>query len=248
MKKLILVSCVSLLLTGCTTGKANIDDWTITVGASSTPHAQILEQTKSYIESKGYKLDIKVMNDYVTPNISLRDGDLDANYFQHEPYLKEFNENYQTDIVSAGKVHFEPMTIFAGGKISSRKIVIPNDKSNNDRARALLESKKSKIALDLSVYEFIEAEASTIPMLREDVSYIVVNGNYALESGLFEVATSIAREDTEDEIAQKMANIIAVRKGSENKPAISVLLESLKQDNVKSFILEKYKGAVIPMF
>lgn len=243
MKKLILVSLVSLLCSCSNTGKAKIDDKVITVGASSTPHARILEQAKSYVESKGYSLDIKVMTDYVTPNISLNDGDLDANYFQHEPYLKEFNESHGTKLVSVEKIHFEPMTVFVG-KSGNGKIIIPNDKSNSDRARALL----NKLYMYESIYTYVEAEASTIPMLLSDCAYAVVNGNYALGAGLFETGTVYGSESKDDEVAKTMANIIAVKKGNEEKPAIKVLCESLKQDNIKEFINTEFKGAVVPMF
>lgn len=247
IKTFILVS-ISLFLTGCSGGKANIDDTTIVVGASSTPHAQILEQTRSYLKGKGYDLEIKVMTDYVTPNISLKDGDLDANYFQHEPYLLDFIANYNTDLVCVEKIHFEPMTIFSGGNSSSMKIAIPNDKSNSDRARALLNSNMSVLTQTLDLYTIVEVDAATVPLMKDDVSYIVVNGNYGLQSGLFENDTPIASEGSGDDIAFKMANIIATRKGCESKTAIQVLVESLKQENIKNYINKTYKGAVIPMF
>ena len=247
-KTILLLSSV-VLLASCSRGKANINDSVITVGASSTPHAQILEQAKGYIEEKGYKLDVKVMTDYVTPNTSLNDGDLDANYFQHEPYLFDFNLNHETDIISVKKIHFEPMGIYRGTS-NNGKIIIPNDKSNGDRARELLKSFAALLMFSDTDFTIVEMEAQSIPMMMDDCSYACINGNYALESG---VAKSdkypcVFAESKSSDIAYKNANVIAVKRGNENAQAIRVLVEALTQDNIRYYISDKFGSAVIPMF
>lgn len=159
MKKLLGLLLPALLLASCgNSGSADIADSVIVVGASSTPHALILEQTRSYIEEQGYSLEVKVINDYVTPNTLLNDGDLDANYFQHEPYLYDFNLNHGTDIVSVKKIHFEPMGIYRGSA-NNGKFIIPNDKSNGDRARNLIEVFKTLGIADVG--EIVEMEAQS---------------------------------------------------------------------------------------
>ena len=239
IKSILILSSV-LLLASCSKGKADICDSVITVGASSTPHALILEQARGYIEEKGYKLDIKVMTDYVTPNTSLNDGDLDANYFQHEPYLFDFNLNHQTDIISVKKIHFEPMSIWVG-KSDNGKILIPNDKSNGDRARELLKT-----------YEFtgpiVEMEAQSIPLMLDDCSYACINGNYSLEADLIHKYYCYASESKTSEIAMKNANVIAVKRGNETAQSIRVLVEAMTQDNVRDYIYNTFAGSVLPMF
>ena len=244
MKKLLSVIVLTpmLLLGSCSKGgSADICDNIITVGASSTPHAQILEQARGYIEEQGYILDIKVMTDYVTPNISLNDGDLDANYFQHEPYLFDFNLNQHTDIISVAKIHFEPMGIYIG-KSDNGKILIPNDKSNGDRARDLLH------LAGFNTSNVVEMEAQSIPMMLDDCSYACINGNYALESGVIGNYQCLRTESVTSDIAQRNANVIAVKRGNETAQAIKVLVEGLTQLNVYKFIVETYGSAVIPMF
>ncbi len=236
MKKSLILLASVLLLTAC--NSTNIDDKNIVVGASSTPHALILEQTRKYIESKGYTLDIKIMNDYVTPNIALSDGDLDANYFQHEPYLLDFNENYKTELVGVKKIHFEPMGIYQGS-LTNGKIIIPNDKSNGDRARELL-------TLNGYSGDIVEVEAQSIPLMLSDCQYACINGNYALSSGV--VDKVLVTETKDSEIANKNANLIAVKKGNEEKTAIKILVESLTQENIKKYISDTFGQSVIPMF
>lgn len=240
--KSILVLSSVVALASCSSGKADIKDSVITVGASSTPHAEILEVARPYVESKGYTLDIKIMTDYVTPNISLDDGDLDANYFQHEPYLFDFNLNHKTDIISVAKIHFEPMSIWVG-KSDNGKIIVPNDKSNNDRAKDLLKTYGFSDSR-----EIVEMEAQSIPLMLDDCSYACVNGNYALESKLADKYQCYASESTLSSVAMKNANVIAVKRGNENAQAIKVLVEAVTQDNVRDFIFYTYRGAVKAMF
>ena len=185
--KFLILACLPVLtLAGC--GKNNK---TIVVGASSTPHALILEQTRGYIEKQGYKLDVKVFNDYVLPNYALENGELDANYFQHEPYLNEFNTSNGTHLVSAMKVHFEPMGIYKGNKLSldsfsnGDKIIVPSDKSNYDRAVELLKVNGMDNA------NLVQVEAQNIPLMLSDCSYAVINGNYALSAGVVRIKFAV---------------------------------------------------------
>ena len=239
--KFLILACLPVLtLAGC--GKSNK---TITVGASSTPHALILEQTKGYIEKQGYKLDIKVFNDYVLPNYALENGELDANYFQHEPYLNEFNSANGTHLVSVMKVHFEPMGIYKGNKssldsyVASDKIIVPSDKSNHDRAVDLLKENGMDSA------NIVQVEAQNIPLMLGDCSYAVINGNYALSAGV--VNRCLVTEDKESEIANKMANIIAVKNGNQESAKTKLLTDALKQENIKTYIEARFGDSVIYM-
>ena len=239
--KFLILACLPVLtLAGC--GKSNK---TIVVGASSTPHALILEQTKGYIEKEGYKLDIKVFNDYVLPNYALENGELDANYFQHKPYLNEFNSSNGTHLVPVLDVHFEPMGIYSGKKNSldafanGDTVLVPSDKSNHDRAVELLKEHSMEHA------NIIEVEAQNIPLMLSDCSYAVINGNYALSSGF--VRRCLVTEDKDSEIAQTMANVIAVKSGNEESAKTRVLVEALKQENIGKFISEKFGDSVIYM-
>ena len=239
LTKLLLPICLCFLaLTGC--GRSSK---TIVVGASSTPHALILNETSSYISKQGYKLEVKVFNDYVLPNYALENGELDANYFQHEPYLNEFNAANGTNLASVLKVHFEPMGIYAGNKnnisnyVSGDKIIVPSDKSNYDRAVALLKENGINNA------NLVEVEAQNIPLMLSDCSYAVINGNYALSAGV--VNRCLVTENKESEIANKMANVIAVKRGYEENAKTRVLCDALKQENIKEFIKAKFGESVL---
>ena len=239
LTKLLLPICLCFLaLTGC--GRSSK---TIVVGASSTPHALILNETSSYISKQGYKLEVKVFNDYVLPNYALENGELDANYFQHEPYLNEFNAANGTNLVSVLKVHFEPMGIYAGNKnnlsnyVSGDKIIVPSDKSNYDRAVNLLKENGINNA------NLVEVEAQNIPLMLSDCSYAVINGNYALSAGV--VNRCLVTENKESEIANKMANVIAVKRGFEENAKTRVLCDALKQENIKEYIKTKFGESVL---
>ena len=239
LTKLLLPICLCFLaLTGC--GRSSK---TIVVGASSTPHALILNETSSYISKQGYKLEVKVFNDYVLPNYALENGELDANYFQHEPYLNEFNSANGTNLVSVLKVHFEPMGIYAGNKnnlsnyVSGDKIIVPSDKSNYDRAVTLLKENGINNA------NLVEVEAQNIPLMLSDCSFAVINGNYALSAGV--VNRCLVTENKESEIANKMANVIAVKRGYEENAKTRVLCDALKQENIKEFIKTKFGESVL---
>ena len=237
-----LIAALSLMiLTGC-----DNKEKTITVGASSTPHALILEQTKGYISKKGYKLKVQVFNDYVLPNYALENDELDANYFQHEPYLNSFNEANGTHLVSVFKVHFEPMGIYKGTKSTlesfsnSDKIVVPSDVSNYNRAIDLLTQYGMQGA------NIVQAEAQMIPLMLQDCAYAVINGNYALSSGV--VDKCLATEDNTSTVALTMANIIAVKRGHENTKKTKLLVEAISQDNIREYINATFGASVIPMF
>ena len=240
LKFLLLAFLPLMVLASC--GKSNK---TIVVGASSTPHALILNETKSYIESQGYSLDVKVFNDYVLPNYALENGELDANYFQHEPYLNEFNSVNGTHLVSVMKVHFEPMGIYAGKKnnldslTNADNILVPSDKSNYDRAMVLL----SEHGLDNLTITPVEAQ--NIPLMLSDCSIAVINGNYALSAGVMD--RCLITEDKESDIAKTMANVIAVKSGKEDSPKTNVLCEALRQPNIGEFIKAKFGDSVIYM-
>lgn len=235
---LALACLLVLTLAGCSR-----DSKRIVVGASSSPHALILEETREYLKEKGYSLEVKVFNDYVLPNYALENEELDANYFQHEPYLNEFNESNGTHLVSVLKVHFEPMGIYRGCKdsldnyTSRDKIIVPSDKSNYDRAISLLSS------YNLDNPYIVPMEAQNIPLVLTDCSYAVINGNYALSSGV--VDRCLVTENKDSEIASKMANVIAVKTGKEENQKTKVLLEALKQNNIKEFIKTKFGESVL---
>ena len=239
--KFLILACLPMLaLAGCSKNSK-----TIVVGASSTPHALILEEAKSYIEKEGYSLEIKVFNDYVLPNYALENEELDANYFQHKPYLEEFNESNGTHLVPVLDVHFEPMGIYAGKKDNLESfatgdvVLVPSDKSNYDRAIDLLKEHHLETA------NVVEVEAQNIPLMLSDCSYAVINGNYALSSGV--VSRCLVTEDKDSEIAQTMANVIAVKSGKEEAEKTRVLTEALQQPNIGEFIKNKFGDSVIYM-
>lgn len=243
----------------------------IVVGASSTPHAEILEQVKAPLAEAGYELDIVVYDDYVLPNTALFDGDLDANYFQHTPYLNSFNASNNMDLVSAALIHYEPFGLYGNGVSAvadiaeGATIIIPADDSNETRALLLLEqeglitlpedatAEKGISHLDIvddGGYNIQAVQADTVPAQlanSDEGTCAVVNGNYALQAGL-NVADALAVEDASGEAAQYYANLIACRNGDENNEKITALVNALKTDAVKAFITETYNGAVQAIF
>ena len=222
---------------GCDQGEK-----TIVVGASSTPHAMILERAKAAVKEKGYELKIRVFDDYVLPNLALENRELDANYFQHKPYLEEFNSANKTHLVPALDVHFEPMGIYAGKKNTldieeGDSIAIPSDKSNRDRALALLREHGLENA------KTIEAEAQNLPLLLKDCALAVINGNYALSSGI--VDKCIVTEGRTSDIAKRMANVIAVREGCEESEKTKVLKDALARKAVSDYVKSAFGDSVI---
>ena len=243
----------------------------IVVGASSTPHAEILEQVKAPLAEAGYELDIVVYDDYVLPNTALFDGDLDANYFQHTPYLNSFNASNNMDLVSAALIHYEPFGLYGNGVSAvadiaeGATILIPADDSNETRALLLLQqeglitlpedatAEKGISHLDIvddGGYDIQAVQADTVPAQlanSDEGTVAVVNGNYALQAGL-NVADALAVEDASGEAAQYYANLIACRNGDEGSEKITALVNALKTDAVKTFINDTYAGAVHAIF
>lgn len=242
----------------------------IVVGASSTPHAEILEAVSGELEALGYELDIKIFDDYVMPNLALADGEIDANYFQHEPYLLNFNADNGTDLVSAAAIHYEPMGIYGGSKSSLDElaegdiIAVPNDGTNEARALLLLQdqglitlkegidaSTETATILDIAEnpqnLEIVEMEAKNIPHSLPDVAFAVINGNYALQAGLTG-NDALASESADSDAAQTYANILAVRAGEEDSAKTQALVTALTSETCRQFIEETYSGAVVPIF
>lgn len=243
----------------------------IVVGASSTPHAEILEFVKPALAEQGYELDIVVYDDYVLPNKALDDGEIDANYFQHSPYLYSFNDSNGTDLVAAALIHYEPFGVYGNGVDSLSElaegatIVIPADDSNETRALLLLqqeglitlpEDASASVGVttldivDDGGYNIIPVQADNVPAQLDNSdpgTIAVINGNYALQAGL-NAADALAIEDASGDAAQTYANVIAVRNGDENSENIQALVNALMTDAVKDYIAETYNGAVIAIF
>ena len=259
---------------GKTTDDKNSDsanDKVITVGASATPHAEILEQVKQVLADEGYELKIVTYDDYVLPNQALADGTLDANYFQHKPYLDSFNAKNGTNLVSVGIIHYEPFGIYGNGVTDLKDlakgatIIIPADDSNETRALFLLQQEgliklpddadaaKGVSTLDIvddGGYNIVTVQADTVPAQLKNASagtIAVINGNYALAAGL-KISDALATENADGTAAQTYANIIAVRAGDENSPKTQALLKALKTDAVKQYIADTYNGAVVASF
>ncbi|SDB12606.1 D-methionine transport system substrate-binding protein [Pseudobutyrivibrio sp. YE44] len=246
---------------------ASSEDLTpITVAASATPHAEILEQAKPLLADKGYDLQVTVFDDYVQPNLVVESGEFDANYFQHVPYLDSFNEEQGTHLVDAGGIHYEPFGIYPGQKTSlddiadGDTIAVPNDTTNEARALLLLQDNglltlKDGAGLTATVNDitenphnikFEELEAAQVARVKEEVAFVVLNGNYALEAGFSVAKDAIAFEAADSEAAKTYVNIIAVAEGNENNDGIKALVEVLKSDEIKSYIEKTYDGAVVP--
>ena len=244
---------------------------TLKVGASSTPHAEILEQVKDTLAAEGYDLQIVIYDDYVLPNQSLADGSLDANYFQHTPYLNSFNASNGTDLVSAAKIHYEPFGLY-GNDVASvadiasdATILIPADDSNETRALLLL-AQEGLIELPadasaekgVTTLDIVDAKGHDVQPLQADTvpaqlansnpgTVAVINGNYALQAGLH-ASDALAIEDASGDAAQTYANIIACRAGEENSSKIQALVKALQSDAVKDYIEKTYNGAVVAIF
>lgn len=239
---------------------------TIKVAASPTPHAEILEEAGKILAEQGWKLEVVTFEDYVQPNLVVESGDLDANYFQHIPYLESFNEENKTHLVNAGGIHYEPFGIYPGTRNTldelqeGDSIAIPNDTTNEARALLLLQDNgvitlKEGAGLTATVLDIesnplnlniVELEAAQVSRIREEVAFVVLNGNYALEAGLSAANDAIAFEASDSEAAKTYVNIIAVKEGNEEQEGIKALVNVLKSDAIKQFILDKYDGAVIP--
>ena len=244
---------------------------TLKVGASSTPHAEILEQVKDTLAAEGYDLQIVIYDDYVLPNQSLADGSLDANYFQHTPYLNSFNASNGTDLVSAAKIHYEPFGLYGNGVDSvadiaaDATILVPADDSHETRALLLL-AQEGLIELPadasaekgVTTLDIVDAKGHDVQALQADTvpaqlansnpgTVAVINGNYALQAGLH-ASDALAIEDASGDAAQTYANIVACRAGDENSAKIQALVKALQSDAVKTYIENTYNGAVVAIF
>lgn len=248
------------------TGEAAEEKGTITIAASPTPHAEILEAAKPILAEQGWNLEITVFDDYILPNQVVDSGELDANYFQHIPYLNEFNEQQGTHLVNAGGIHYEPFGIYPGTKKTLEEvadgdvIAVPNDTTNEARALLLLQDNglitlKEGAGLTATVQdieenphklEIQELEAAQVPRVVGEVAYVVLNGNYALQAGFSVAKDSIAYESADSEAAKTYVNVIAVKEGNENNEGIKALVDVLKSDEIKQYINDNYDGAVIP--
>ena len=246
-------------------------DTTITVGASSTPHAEILEQITEALAAEGYTLKVVIYDDYVLPNQALSDGSLDANYFQHTPYLNSYNASNGTDLVSAALIHYEPFGLYGNGVAAvadiadGATILIPADDSNETRALLLLQQEglitlpeganatdgvTTLDIVDNHGYDIQAIQADTVPVQlanSAEGTVAVINGNYAIQAGL-KVADALAVEDASGNAAQTYANIIAVRAGEENSAKTQALVKALQTDAVKQYIADSYDGAVVAIF
>ena len=239
---------------------------TIKVAASATPHAIILEEAKTLLKKQGWDLEIKVFDDYVQPNNVVESGEFDANYFQHIPYLENFNKEKGTHLVNAGGIHYEPFGIYPGTekKLDELKegdtIAVPNDTTNEARALLLLQDNgiiklKDGAGLEATVKDIAEnpknikiqeLEAAQVSRVKDEVAFVVLNGNYALEAGYSVEKDSIAYEKSDSEAAKTYVNVIAVKEGNENNEGIKALISVLKSDEIKKFINEKFNEAVVP--
>ena len=242
-------------------------DKTIKVAASPTPHAEILGSIKDALAEEGWTLEVVEFEDYVQPNVATTEGDVDANYFQHVPYLEEYNTENGTELVAVGNVHYEAMGVYKGSKDSfdaladGDKIAVPNDTTNEARALQLLaangvitlkedvglEATKTDIVDNPKNVEIVELEAASIPGALADVALGVINANYALGAQLT-TDDAVAYEASDSEAAETYVNVIVVNKGNEESEKTKALVAAVQTDAVKKFIEEKYNGAVIAKF
>ena len=245
---------------------APVEDNVITIAATPIPHAEILEKVKPVLEAEGIELKVVVYNDYVQPNEVVYSGEMDANYFQHIPYLESYNEEHGYDLVNAGGIHYEPLGLYPGTKsgLGGMKdgdvIAIPNDTTNEARALLLLQDNGiiklkegagltatvndiESMAFDLKIEEM---EAAQIPHVTSEVSYVVLNGNYAIEAGYNLEDDAIVYEMSDSQAAETYVNVIAVKAGHENDENIKILVEALRSPSIVKFINETYNGAVVP--
>ena len=245
----------------------NVENVTLKVAATPVPLAAILAVAKEILAEQGIPLEIIEFTDYVQPCMVTENGEVDANYFAHLPYIDGFNAENGTHLVSVAAIHYEPLGLYAGKTASieeladGAKIAVPNDGSNEARALLLLEANglitlkegagftatKLDIVENPKNLEIVEMEAAQLPRTLADVDMAVVNGNYALEAGL-SIADALATEAVESESAQTYANIVVVKEGNEENAAVKALCDALQSEQVKSFIEEKYEGAVVALF
>lgn len=243
-------------------GDTAVETVTLKVAASSTPHAEILEQVKPILAEQGIDLQVTEYSDYPIQNTVVDEGEEDANYFQHTPYLEQFNAENGTDLVSAGKIHYEPMGVYAGKTDSLENladgatIAVPNDATNEARALQLLEkigliklkegagltATKNDIADNPHQIRIVETEAAQVPRTLQDVDFAVANGNYAISAGVTDKV--LVKEDS----STKYGNIVAVKEGQESSAKTTALVEALTSDTVRQFIVDEFGETAVPMF
>ncbi|OZG55649.1 metal ABC transporter substrate-binding protein [Bifidobacterium tissieri] len=269
---LAITTIAALALSGCGSSSGSSsseDDKTITVAASPTPHAEILNNAvKPILEKDGYKLEVKEFTDYVQPNTATEEGEVDANYFQHKPYLDDFNKEKGTHLVSVETVHFEPFGLYPGKTKSldalqdGATVAVPNDATNEARALLLLQDAgliKLKDANDITAtpkditenpknLQFKELEAAVVPTVINDVDIAALNGNYAIQAKFDPSKDALASEKVDGLAAKTYANILVVKQGNENTEKTKELKKALNSDEVRDYINKNYKGAVLPVF
>ena len=278
MKKFVTVALVAALSVGLLAGcggndkkdaDANAEDKVITVAASPSPHAQILtEAVAGVLEQDGYTLEVKEFTDYVQPNNVVENGEIDANYFQHQPYLDDFNAENNTHLVSVVDVHYEPFGIYSKQHASLDELAegavisVPNDTTNEARALQLLQAQgiitlKEDAGLNATKADIVdnpynvdiqEVEAAALPPTLDSADFAVINGNYAIPAGLNVANDALACEDAASEAAQTFANVIAVKEGAENSEKIQALVKAITSDEVRDYINTTFEGAVVPIF
>lgn len=265
-KKAVSLIIAAVFAVGALTGCGSKDEGTIKVAATEVPHAEILEAAKPILAEKGWDLQVTVFSDYVQPNEVVEAGDFDCNYFQHTPYLNSFNEEKGTHLVSVGEIHYEPLGIYGGTESDlanipdGATIAVPNDTTNEARALLLLqdngiitlkdgagmEATKNDIAENPHNVEIIELEAAQVARVIEETSFVVLNGNYALQAGLNAQTDALAYETSDSEAAKTYVNVVVVKEGNEGNEGVKALVEVLKSDEISNFINEKYQGSVVP--
>ncbi len=260
----------ALALTGCSSNSSSSsDDKTITIAAVPTPHAEVLNNAVAPIlEKDGYTLVVKEFTDYVQPNTVTESGDVDANYFQHKPYLDNFNEEQGTHLVSVEGIHFEPMGVYSKKLTSLSEledgaaVAVPNDATNEARALLLLQQEglitlKDGVGVNATPNDIVsnpknltfkEVEAANVPNIVDDVAIACINGNYAIAAGFKVNTDALAVESAESEAAQTYANLLVVKEGNENSDKTKELAKALNSDEVRDYINATYEGAVVPVF
>lgn len=267
-KKLVALLLGLALVLSVSVGLAETASVKLTIGATPVPHAEILQIVVPLLAEQGIDLTVQEFTDYVLPNLALDSGDIDANFFQHRPYLQDFNANNGTRLVDIADVHYEPIGLYTG-KVKAlddlpdgAEIAVPNDTTNEARALLLLADNglitlPEDAGLTVTVIDIVEnpknlkiteLEAAQIPRALPDFDLAVINGNYALEAGLNASTDALASEGKESLAAETFANVLVVKEGSEENPALLEVVKALQSETVRQFIEEKYAGAVVPKF
>lgn len=269
-KKNVLALALALVLTvalaAC--GGEKKENTVLKVAASATPHAEILAQVKEELAQQGIDLQVTEYGDYVIPNTAVEDGEEDVNYFQHQPYLDQFNQENNTHLVSVAAIHYEPLGIYPGKTTAladlpdGAVIGVPNDATNEARALQLLQAQglitvnadaglnatPNDIVENPKNLTFVELEAAMLPNVTTEMDLAVINGNFALQAGFSSAKDALALEDAQSEAAQTFANVIVVKEGNEDNEAVQALVKALQSEKVKAYINDTYEGNVLPIF